>query len=915
MPDVKQHPLAICLKLLQTFGEAGQHVWELGKWYAGELEGPPFVKNREPINPAERLAYLRNAIEHLRAKVADKNHPWRTLPVDPRTFVESPRYMNKPHVLWPLVMREFEEINSGRYVEALLTGAIGVAKTTIALYTQAYQVYVLSCMRSPHETFDLDPSSEVLIVFQSINKNLAHDVDYKRMRDMIANAPYFAQHFPFQKDRESDMRFQRNIWVKPVAGHDQAAIGQNVIGGILDELNFMAIVENSKLKNDGGAYNQAKENYNSIARRRESRFMQLGQLPGMLCLVSSRKYPGQFTDEKEAEAKTNKLIYVYDKRLWELRPDRFSGEMMRVFAGDLTRRPRILELDEKLSASDEEKVIEVPVEYRTQFEADILAALRDIAGLSTQAIHPFMMNVDAINACFGKVKSIASSDFCDFVSSRIALYPKRLQNKTLWRFVHLDLAISRDSCGFTVGHVPGFLPVKRGDVTEMLPIIQFDMLLEIRPPKGGEIEFAHVRRLIYALRHIGLPVKWVTSDNEMMSKDTLQILSQQNFVVGYQSMDTDSKAYDVLKQGIYDGRVLCPAHARAQRELVRLEVDPKTQKIDHPASGCFTGETRVALADGTCPTFKQLCQRYAPGETFYVYAMGYNGVEIAAARNPRLTKAVRRTVEVMLDNFQVVRCTSDHLFMTLHGEYVRADQLEPDTRLMPLYRSRELKSGLAGYERVWCPRKRERVLTHHLSVGVPMPGYIVHHKDENKSNNDPRNLEHVTRVEHLRHHGKQLYSARKAAMLKGLLAHYRDPKNMLAAQAHARRSVAKRVASQQNHRVLSVTAIDSHVGVYDLTVPGLENFALAAGVFVHNSKDIADAMAGVAYGLTMRREIWTSHGVALRNVPKALLQAQEQSGKNSVGYMETLHKERDKGRFADDDRNYVNGPVQIRIRV
>ena len=30
------------------------------------------------------------------------------------------------------------------------------------------------------------------------------------------------------------MQFPRNIVVKPVAGHDTAAIGQNVIGGIID---------------------------------------------------------------------------------------------------------------------------------------------------------------------------------------------------------------------------------------------------------------------------------------------------------------------------------------------------------------------------------------------------------------------------------------------------------------------------------------------------------------------------------------------------------------------------------------------------------------------------------------------------------------------------------------------------------
>ncbi len=65
-------------------------------------------------------------------------------PVGPREFIESKAYMDKAGVLWPRVMDEFEEMNSGKYTESVLTGGIGVAKTTLALYSQAYQLYLLS---------------------------------------------------------------------------------------------------------------------------------------------------------------------------------------------------------------------------------------------------------------------------------------------------------------------------------------------------------------------------------------------------------------------------------------------------------------------------------------------------------------------------------------------------------------------------------------------------------------------------------------------------------------------------------------------------------------------------------------------------------------------------------------------------
>jgi len=49
-------------------------------------------------------------------------------------------------------------------------------------------------------------------------------------------------------------------------------------------------------------------------------------------------------------------------------------------------------------------------------------------------------------------------------------------------------------------------------------------------------------------------------------------------------------------------------------------------------------------------------------------------------------------------------------------------------------------------------------------------------------------------------------------------------------QEQAREAVAK-----YNHRVVSVERLDEAIAVYDLEVPGTHNFALASGVFVHNS--------------------------------------------------------------------------------
>lgn len=514
---------------------------------------------------------------------------YKYMPVGPREFVESPSYMNKPGVLWPGVMDAMEELNSGKYIEAVLTGAIGTAKTTLALYSTAYQIYLLSCMRNPHTEFGLDPSSEIVTIFQSISKALAQSVDYTRFRDMIEQAPYFQSRFSFRKDIESEIQFPNRIVVKPVAGTDTAAIGANVIGGVIDEINFMAKVENSKKMHAGGeqgTYDQAIANYNALARRRESRFMKKGALPGLLCLVSSRNYPGQFTDKKEAEAKKNPRIYVYDKRAWEVKPKgSYNEERFTVFVGDATRRPRIIEANEQTDGNDKHLMVQVPTDFKGAFEADMLAAIRDIAGHSTYALHPFILDTEKISAAFGKRPSVLSAPDCDFVNTQVAIYPKAIQDPKEPRFVHMDLSLTGDSAGMACGYVKKFIEVQRSTtVWETMPLIAYDFILEVKPPKGGEIIFDKMRKILYMLRDMSVNIRWVTLDS-FQSRDSIQQLRQQKIMAGMLSVDTDLDPYLVLKSAVMDGRIEAPKHDRALSEMQRLEFHVQEKKIDHPPAG------------------------------------------------------------------------------------------------------------------------------------------------------------------------------------------------------------------------------------------------------------------------------------------------------------------------------------------
>ena len=139
-------------------------------------------------------------------RLHDSAHAYHRLPVDIKTFIESDEFLASGETIYPAVMDVLREINSGQYVEAVLTGAIGTGKTTIALLTTAYQLHVLSCLRDPHDFFKLDPASEIVFAIQSISAKIARDVAYTRLRAMVDNAPFLPEPLPLQpqnQDRDS----------------------------------------------------------------------------------------------------------------------------------------------------------------------------------------------------------------------------------------------------------------------------------------------------------------------------------------------------------------------------------------------------------------------------------------------------------------------------------------------------------------------------------------------------------------------------------------------------------------------------------------------------------------------------------------------------------------------------------------
>ena len=176
---------------------------------------------------------------------------------------------------------------------------------------------------------------------------------------------------------------------------------------------------------------------------------------------------------------------------------------------------------------------------------------------------------------------------------------------------------------------------------------------------------------------------------------------------------------------------------------------------------CFTGDTKVALVDGTTASFVELEKRASKGERFWGYSVNeFGNIVVSELLAPRRV-GHEKVIELELDNGQVVRPTPDHEFFNRKGELVEAKDLKVGDSLLPLYRAVS-----RGYEAVFQFNSGVMTSTHWLSDQWNIENGVYtgeknqhrHHSDHNRRNNRPDNITRVDSGEHIRAHNAENYA-------------------------------------------------------------------------------------------------------------------------------------------------------------
>ena len=501
-----------------------------------------------------------------------------------------------------------------RINEVIITGSIGTGKSTAAIYMIAYRLYELSCYYPPQALYNLMNNSKILFAYFNITKDLAGQVGFSQLRDLIDTIPYFQNIFKRNERINSILDWpQSRIYMKP-ASTSNDVLGMNLISFFVDEANFFKGDGASSTGNSiNDVQSKARILYNSVRTRGKSRFVVNNEDYTFNVLVSSSMYESSFTEDRIKESAGDDNVMVFDAKIWEVKNvDTYSKEKFVVFSGNELIDPVIcnsvaevnyirahyrlpeVKCDTPNEAIQDiqdydikKRFIEVPMNFKKEFEGNIIQALQDIAGVPVAATGKLFSNRDSYSRALTGEESPFTQDqivISTNANTTIQDYfkkdwrPKDLAKK---RFIHFDQATSGDSYGAAQCYIDSVTYDEYG-----LPKvnIKFDWMIRINPPKPPhKIDLAKVRSIIpWQEKMFGISYGMISYDT-FQSAEAVQDLDKSGYPVQFRSVDKSDKEYLDLTELYYQGRIHHYRNEWYEKELFNLNWYRAQGKVDHPS--------------------------------------------------------------------------------------------------------------------------------------------------------------------------------------------------------------------------------------------------------------------------------------------------------------------------------------------
>ena len=191
---------------------------------------------------------------------------------------------------------------------------------------------------------------------------------------------------------------------------------------------------------------------------------------------------------------------------------------------------------------------------------------------------------------------------------------------------------------------------------------------------------------------------------------------------------------------------------------------------------CLELSTRIPLLDGRTLTLQELIGEFEDGKENWAYSCDpESGKIVPGVINwAGITRRNTEVIKLTFDNGETLICTPDHKLPVLGKGFVDAQNLTKEDSLISYNtRDKAISGGKTNkYQQVWDHESKSWIWTHRmvgeffrelnkhqeftfLEEHITSPKCTIHHKDNNRFNNDPRNLTYMNKEDHILYHSSQ----------------------------------------------------------------------------------------------------------------------------------------------------------------
>jgi len=239
------------------------------------------------------------------------------------------------------------------------------------------------------------------------------------------------------------------------------------------------------------------------------------------------------------------------------------------------------------------------------------------------------------------------------------------------------------------------------------------------------------------------------------TQDTLDSRGGDNFVQQQQQRFADFQtlkvAQDLYSRSMYydADRVTSYNDYRAMDQSPEISV-----ALDIMADECLAFDTIIPLLNGEKITIEDLYKQNR--NQFWVYSYNIDKQQIEPGLCERVVyKGEQDVYEVVFDDDSSIKATGEHMWLLKNeGKYVETKNLKLGDSIEPFYtRISNESDRINGYEMVLCKNGKWEY-THRIvknKIYKEQKG-VCHHKDFNKKNNNPENLQVMDYYEHQKLH-------------------------------------------------------------------------------------------------------------------------------------------------------------------